>query len=260
MVTTAPRSPLRSSTAPRTRWSRLRRAAAASVMVGALALAGCTGGAAEPESTAAPSAATAEPSTASAAATLTPTPTATAPSRSVPEAEAAAAGEAAYRANTLEGFRHLDTALREAAAGHPGVYIRTPELDAILQAVATDPDYNARANEPAVVLQDAPSASGSAGTPVVTKVRVDTVELYDTPQSIDDQVGITGKVTLSACTDVTSLRTLGPGGELLFPDATTPRVLRETVTVRQQPQFITGVVGWYVAERTNTVEQSCDLP
>lgn len=178
---------------------------------------------------------------------------------STPEEQAAVDAEVAYRANTTEGFRHLNTAIHEAATQWGGTYVRTPELDAILEVVATDPEFNESAAEPGLVLEDAPTAVGMAGAPVVTDVRIDTVELYDPPRTVNDQGGITALVTLTSCVDATSVKTLGPDGKDLFPESGV-RILRETVTVRQQPHFITGTPGWYVADRTNTVEQTCDLP
>ncbi len=251
-------SPRRDATSPNRRSSRAGRALVVAVFLPVL-LTSCTTD--DPEPSTDPTSATSgaipssqPPSTTVAEPSSTPPPTTSVS----PEQQAAADAEDAYRRNTAEGFRHLDTALREAAAQHPGVYIRTPELDAILQAVATDPDYNARAGEPAIILQDVPTAIGYAGSPVVTQVRVDSVELNNPPQTINGQDGVMGTVTLTACKDVTSIRTLGPGDTPLFPESG-PRILLETVTVRQQPHFLSGISGWYVAERTNTVEETCGL-
>jgi hypothetical protein len=232
----------------------------------AVALVGCTAADEAPDGTTAP--AVVGEDTGGAAGDSTGSGTGSAPSATAAagtatgpgsaQRRAAAEAEAAYRAARVERRRFNALAIRQAVA-RGGVYVLTPDLDAIIQAVLVGRMYQGIAQEPQITLDTWPGVVDEIGSPVVGEVVVDDVEVYDTPRTVEGRDGVTGLVRLRGCVDVTSVRPVDADGRPLTPDPTGPRIQVDTVTVSRQPSPFTGQVGWYVADSSNTEESTCPL-
>ncbi|MGF1662560.1 MAG: hypothetical protein ACFCVG_08820 [Kineosporiaceae bacterium] len=229
---------------------------ATAVVICVLALAACTGdaGTAVGTPTGTPSPA---PAASSVDRSATPATDATAEA-TTPEEQAAAEAVAAYREARTERSRFNGLAVREAAA-RGGVYVLTPELDAIIQAVLVGRMYEGISREPQITLDTWPGVVDEIGAPEVGTVVVEEVELFDAPTTVEGREGVTGLVTVLACVDVTSIRPVDAGGAPLTPDPTAPRIQIDTTTVSRQPSPFTGQLGWYVSDSSAVEEATCPL-
>ena len=117
------------------------------------------------------------------------------PSPSTPEEVAAVEAEAVYREAVVLRTRFNKESVRQAAE-RGGVVVLTPEWDERLRAVTVGQVYQGIAGEPSVLLNAFPDMVDQLGEPVVGRVVVDEVTLYDPPVVVDGREGVSGLVGL----------------------------------------------------------------